>query len=57
MANVTYPDVYQRFLDGLDVFNFDMSWVLSVGCVFDMDFHDRLLISTIGPIIALLFLA
>ncbi|CAN0285491.1 unnamed protein product, partial [Hapterophycus canaliculatus] len=56
VANVTYPGVYQTFLDGLNVFNFDLSWVLSAGCVFDVDFHDRLLISTIGPIIAALVL-
>ncbi|CAM9151036.1 unnamed protein product, partial [Ectocarpus sp. 6 AP-2014] len=57
VANVTYPDVYQRFLDGLDVFNFDLGWVLSAGCIFDIDFHDRLLASTISPVIGLLFLA
>ncbi|CAN0137715.1 unnamed protein product, partial [Ectocarpus fasciculatus] len=33
VANVTYPDVYQRFLNGLDVFNFDLSWIMSAGCV------------------------
>lgn len=57
MANVTYPDVYQVFLDGLDVFNFDLGWILSAGCVVPIDFHDRLLLSTIGPIAVLLFLA
>ncbi|CAM9191106.1 unnamed protein product [Ectocarpus sp. 13 AM-2016] len=57
VANVTYPDVYKRFLDGLDVFNFDLSWVLSAGCIFDIDYHDRLLASTISPLIGLLFLA
>ncbi|CAM9568519.1 unnamed protein product, partial [Hapterophycus canaliculatus] len=31
VANVTYPDLYQRFLDGLDVFNFDLGWILSAG--------------------------
>ncbi|CAN0064352.1 unnamed protein product, partial [Hapterophycus canaliculatus] len=56
-ANVTYPDVYQRFLDGLDVFNFDLGWILSAACVIEVDFHDRLLISTIGPTFVLLFLA
>lgn len=54
---MTYPDMYQRFLDGLDVFNFDLGLILSAGCVLDLDFHDRLMISTIGPIVALLFLA
>ena len=57
MANVAYPDIYQRFLDALEVFSFDLSWVLSAACVVDVDFHDRLLMVTIGPIIALLFLA
>ena len=56
LAFVTYPDVYQTFLDGLNVFNFDISWVLSAGCIVDIDFHDRLLMSTIGPIVAVMFL-
>ncbi|CAM9468153.1 unnamed protein product [Ectocarpus sp. 6 AP-2014] len=57
VANVTYPDVYQELLDVLDVFNFDLGWLLSAGCVVDMNFHDRLLVSTISPIVALLLLA
>ena len=57
VANVAYPDIYQRLLDALDVFTFDLSWVLSAACVIDVDFHDRLLMATIGPIITLLFLA
>eukprot|EP00752_Nemacystus_decipiens_P009914 g8846.t1 len=56
VVHVTYPAVYQRFLDGLDVFNFDLSWVLSAGCVLDIDFHHRLLLSTISPTVAVLFL-
>ena len=57
MANVTYPDVYQRFLDALEVFNFDLTWILSAGCVMDVDYHDCLLASTIPPLIALAFMA
>ncbi|CAM9233132.1 unnamed protein product [Scytosiphon promiscuus] len=56
VAHVSYPGVYQRFLDSLEVVNFDLGWILSAGCIFDIDFHDRLLISTIGPICILLFL-
>eukprot|EP00903_Cladosiphon_okamuranus_P005767 g5717.t2 len=56
LASVTYPQSYQAFLDGLNVVNFDLSWVLSAGCIMDVDFHDRLLMSTIGPIVAVLFL-
>lgn len=57
IANVTYPDVYEDFLGVLDIFNFDLGWALSVSCTIDMDFHDRLLVSTISPFDALLFLA
>eukprot|EP00903_Cladosiphon_okamuranus_P016020 g14792.t1 len=56
VTNISYPDVYQRFLNGLEVFNFDLGWILSAGCVFDVDFHDRLLISTVCPVVGLLFL-
>lgn len=56
VANVTYPSVYQDLLNALDIFNFDLSWILSVGCVVRTDFHDRLLVSTIGPIVGLMLL-
>lgn len=34
----------------MDFLNFDLSWVISVGCFLDVDFHDRLLWTTIAPI-------
>lgn len=49
--------MYQSFLDVLQVVNFDLGWVVNAGCILDVDFHGRLLLSTIGPIIVLLFLA
>ncbi|CAM9479362.1 unnamed protein product, partial [Hapterophycus canaliculatus] len=55
--NVTYPHVYQRFLNGLEFANLDLGWMLSAGCILKIDFHDRLLISTISPMVVLLFLA
>lgn len=54
---MTFPDVYQRFLDGVDILNFDALWIPSAGCFVDFDFHDRLLVSTIAPLIALALLA
>lgn len=56
MANVTFPGVYQRFLNGVNVLNFDFSWVASSGCVLGIDFHDRLLVSTIAPIVAVILI-
>lgn len=46
---MTYPDVYQRFLNAVDVLNFDLGWVLSAGCVVNIDFHGRMLVGTLGP--------
>ena len=51
MANVTFPDVYQRLLDTVVKLNFEITWVLSAGCMFSFDFHDKLLIATLGPIV------
>ncbi|CAM9385517.1 unnamed protein product [Laminaria digitata] len=57
-ANVTYPGVYQEFMNGIDVINFDLGSVLSAGCVWsDIDFHDRLLVSTLGPFVVVGLLA
>lgn len=56
VANVIFPELYQDLIRGLNVFNFDLSWMLSAGCLVDFDFHDRLLVSTIGLVLAMLFL-
>ena len=53
---MTFPDVYQTFLDGVNFLNFDLSWVLSVGCFLELDFHDRLLWMTIAPVVIMVLL-
>lgn len=55
VTDVVYPGVYQDFLDGVNFLNFDLAWI--TGCIFETDFHDKLLIATIGPVLALLCLA
>lgn len=50
MANAVFPYIYQRFLD------FDLSWVLSTGCIIDTDFHEKVLLSTFGQLIGLAIL-
>ena len=57
VANVKYPYEYQRFLDGVKLLDFDLGWMLSASCVVGIDFHDRLLFATIGPIVVILLLA
>lgn len=56
VANVTFPNMYQEFLDGVDLLNFDMSWVVSAGCFLEVDFHDRLLWTTVGPAVIMCLL-
>lgn len=51
-----YPEVYRRFLSGIDVLNFDLGWILSAECIIDFNFHHRLIISAIGPPVALAIL-
>ena len=54
VVNVTYPGVYHQFLDGIaSLISLDLGLVVSVGCIATTDFDDRLIISTLGPIIAL----
>lgn len=58
MANVTYAGVYGKFLDGISsIISLDLGLVLSAGCMVTTDYHDRLLISTLGPLVALAVLA
>ena len=54
VVNVTYPGVYRQFLEGIaSLISLDLGLVVSVGCIATTDFDDRLIISTLGPIIAL----
>lgn len=48
-----YPEVYQRFLGGIDVLNFDLGWIPSAECIVDFYFHHRLIFCTLGPPVAL----
>ena len=51
VANVTFPNGYQRFLEGVNFLNFDLSWIFSMGCFLEVDFHDRLLWTTVFPVV------
>lgn len=57
VAHVVYPTFYQRFVDVIGIFNFDVGWTLSTWCLVDVGFHVRLLVSTIGPLVAWIILA
>ena len=56
MAKVQYPHVYQVFLDGVKLFDFDLGWMLSASCLVHYDFHSRLLFTTVGPVVSIVLL-
>ncbi|CAM9799281.1 unnamed protein product, partial [Ascophyllum nodosum] len=54
LAEIPYPSNYEHFLGMLDVFNFDIPWVLSAMCLVDgINFYAKLVIVTLAPIISL----
>ena len=57
VVNVTFLSVYQKFLDGVDILNFDLSWVISAGCIIDTDVYDQLMFAPIGQLVCMVILA
>ena len=56
VTSTTFPAVYQSFLDRMDVLNFDLGWILSTGCIANINFHGRMLMSTLGPITVMMMI-
>jgi hypothetical protein len=52
IARLPLPDVYSKFLAWIALLNLDIGWLLSLGCVAKVNFYQRLLITTLGPIAA-----
>lgn len=57
MTGVRYPATYSKFISMIDLVNVNMGYILSMACILDTDFHDRLLFATIGPIVVMAALA
>ena len=51
VASITYPAVYEAFLRYVDVFNLNVVWILSAGCLIESNFYHSLLVSTIGTLV------
>ncbi|CAN0191524.1 unnamed protein product, partial [Phaeothamnion confervicola] len=56
LTGAELPAAYCTFLGVLSVFNLDLGLLLSMGCLWDADFYDRLLILTLAPLALLLLL-
>ena len=56
VSSVTFPNTYQKLLDGVNFLNFELTWAVSTDCFLEIDFHDRLLWTTIPPIVIMVLL-
>jgi hypothetical protein len=57
ITGLPLPDIYRKFLAWTDVFNLNLGWLLSLGCLARIDFYQKLLITTLGPFAAVAVLA
>ncbi|CAM9117899.1 unnamed protein product, partial [Laminaria digitata] len=54
VTNVRFPPLYDKLLSILGIFSLDLGWLLSATCVASgVDFYDKLLMVTIGPLVLL----
>lgn len=56
-AGKVYPDEYEAFLSNLAFVNVDIGFIFSNACILSLDFYDKLVIATVGPMVLLLALA
>jgi hypothetical protein len=49
VTGLRVPLLYRDFLRWLEAISIDFSWLLSVGCVVQVSFYQRLLLNTIAP--------
>eukprot|EP00752_Nemacystus_decipiens_P001402 g1387.t1 len=57
VTSTVFPESYERFLAIVGVTNLDLGRLLSAGCLVSVDYHGRLLLSTLGPMVVALVLA
>lgn len=57
IAGAVYPDGYEAFLSRMTAINVDIGSILSNLCIVKTDFYDRLLISTLWPLVTLVALS
>jgi hypothetical protein len=52
ITGLPLPNIYRTFLSWTDAFNLNLGWLLSFGCLTQIDFSQKLLITTLGPFVA-----
>ena len=46
-----FPRSFTKFLSYIDLINFDLGWLLSASCILNFRFYERLLLTTLGPLV------
>jgi hypothetical protein len=49
ITGLPLPNIYRKFLSWTDMFNLNLGWLLSLGCLTKINFYQKLLITTLGP--------
>jgi hypothetical protein len=57
ITGLPLPNIYRKVLSWTDVLNLDLGWLLSLGCLTEIDFYQQLLITTLGPFVVAAALA
>lgn len=57
IAGGVYPEAYNQFVAKLSPINLDVDIIVPYSCLVTTDFYDRLLVATIGPVLAIVALA
>jgi hypothetical protein len=50
ITGLKLPNLYSKFLGWLSVINLDMKWLLSAGCIVQVNFYGKLLTTTLLPL-------
>eukprot|EP00953_Heterococcus_sp_UTEX-ZZ885_P000444 764-Heterococcus_DN1.PRE.1 len=50
ITGLKLPALYEKFLRWLSLINLDMKWLLSAGCIVNIDFYGKLLTTTLLPL-------
>jgi hypothetical protein len=56
ITGLPLPDIYRSFLSWTDAVNLNLGWLLSLECLTQIDFYQKLLITTLGPFVVAVLL-
>jgi hypothetical protein len=57
ITGLPLPNIYLKVLSWTDVFNLNLGWLLSLGCLTQINFYQKLLITTLGSFVVAAALA